>query len=128
MSKDTEIFFITPKRRIGILVTENCLEIGGVLKIESLEACKGKKAMAALKSTKIQIFSFREEKCFSVWSYDKNISIFWQKCTFTYSNFVKGSEIFMKMGWMKGGKIPMVGKLKSTQSSVHTTVVRSDNY
>ena len=32
--------------------------------------------------TKIQIFSFREEKCSSVWSYDKNISIFWQKRTF----------------------------------------------
>ena len=33
--------------------------------------------------TKIQIFSFREEKCLSVWSYDKNISTFWQKRTFT---------------------------------------------
>jgi hypothetical protein len=32
--------------------------------------------------TKIQIFSFRAEKCSSVWSYDKNISIFWQKRTF----------------------------------------------
>ena len=26
--------------------------------------------------TKIQIFSFSEEKCSSVWSYDKNISTF----------------------------------------------------
>ena len=33
--------------------------------------------------TKIQSFSFREEKCFFVWSYDKNISTFWHKRTFT---------------------------------------------
>ena len=33
--------------------------------------------------TKIQIFSFREEKCSFVWSYDKNISTLWQKRTFT---------------------------------------------
>ena len=34
-------------------------------------------------TTNIQIFSFSKEKCSSVWSYDKNISTFWQKCTFT---------------------------------------------
>ena len=44
-------------------MTENCLEIEDVLKCESLEPCKGKKATfgwlakAALKITKIQIFS-----------------------------------------------------------------------
>ena len=32
---------------------------------------------------KIQIFSFMEEKCSSVCSYDKNIVTFWQKRTFT---------------------------------------------
>ena len=32
--------------------------------------------------TKIQSFSFREEKCSSVCSYDKNIGTFWQKRTF----------------------------------------------
>ena len=32
------------KLNIWILVTENCLEIEDVLKFESLEACKGKKA------------------------------------------------------------------------------------
>ena len=32
------------KLKIWILVTENCLEIEGVLKFESLEAFKGKKA------------------------------------------------------------------------------------
>ena len=37
--------------------------------------------MAFLPS-KLQIFSFREEKCPSVWSYDKNISTFWQNRTF----------------------------------------------
>ena len=31
----------------------------------------------------IQIFSFMEEKCSSVCSYDKNIVTFWQKRTFT---------------------------------------------
>ena len=60
-------------------MTENYLEIEDVLKLESLEACKGKKA---LKITKIQIFSFREEKWLSVWCCDKNISTFWQKRTF----------------------------------------------
>ena len=65
-------------------MTENFLEIEDVLKFESLEACKGHLwlARAALKITKIQIFSFRKEKGSSVWSYDKNISTFWQKHTF----------------------------------------------
>jgi hypothetical protein len=62
-------------------VTENCLEIETALKFESLEPCNGKKAafgwlLAALKITKIQIFSFRGKKCSSVWSYDNNISTF----------------------------------------------------
>ena len=39
-------------------------------------------AKAALRFNKIQIFSFREEKYSSVWSYHKSISIFWQKRTF----------------------------------------------
>ena len=39
-------------------------------------------ARAALKITKIQSFGFREEKCSSVCSYDKNIDTFWQKRTF----------------------------------------------
>ena len=37
--------------------------------------------------TKIQIFSFREEKCSFVWSYDKSISTFWQKRTFNALDF-----------------------------------------
>ena len=62
-------------------MAENCLEIEDVLKFESLEACKDKKAVfwlvrADLKITKIQIFSFRKEKCSSVWRYDKDISAF----------------------------------------------------
>ena len=48
---------------------EKCLEIEDVLKFEYLEACKGKKAI--LKVTQNQIFSFGEEKCSSVWSFDK---------------------------------------------------------
>ena len=48
-------------------MTENCFAIEDILKFESLEACKGKRdtfgylARVALKITKIQIFSFREE-------------------------------------------------------------------
>jgi hypothetical protein len=34
--------------------------------------------------TKTQIFKFRKIKCSSVWSYDKNISIFWQKRNFRW--------------------------------------------
>ena len=34
--------------------------------------------------TKIQSFSFREEKCFFVWSYDKNISTFLLTQTYLY--------------------------------------------
>ena len=34
--------------------------------------------------TKFQIFSFREDKCSSVWNYDKNISTSWKKCTFKF--------------------------------------------
>ena len=64
-------------------MTENCLEIEDFFKFESLEACMGKKAIfgwlgqqiyrVALKITKIQMFSFRKEKCSSVWSYDKTL-------------------------------------------------------
>ena len=75
LSEDTNVFDITPKRRtFFFLETENlnCLEIEEVLKFESLEAIvKGQEgrlwlARAALKITKIQIFSFKEEKCLSV--------------------------------------------------------------
>ena len=78
----TDYHFIFQNLKIWTLVAENCLEIEDVLKFESLEPCKGNKAKAALKITKIQIFRLREEKCSSLWSFDKNISIFWQKCTF----------------------------------------------
>ena len=49
-------------------MTENYLEMDDVFLFESLEACKGKKAAfwlakAALNIPKIQIFSFRKEKC-----------------------------------------------------------------
>ena len=40
----TDKHFIFLNLKIWILVTENCLEIEDVLKFESLEACKGKKA------------------------------------------------------------------------------------
>ena len=55
-----------------------------------LRASQGQKgclwlAGAAWRVTKIQIFSFRKEKCSSVWSYDKYISTFWQKLTFNWS-------------------------------------------
>ena len=40
----TDKHFILLNLKIWILVTENCLEIEDVLKFESLEACKGKKA------------------------------------------------------------------------------------
>ena len=51
-SESTDVFVITSNRwtfsflklKIWILVTENCLEIEDVLKFESLEAYKGKKA------------------------------------------------------------------------------------
>ena len=52
-------------------MNENCLESEDILRFEYLDACKGKKA--ALKITKTQIFSFREEKCSLVWSYDKTV-------------------------------------------------------
>ena len=42
--------------------------------------------------TKIQIFSFREEKCSSIWSYDKNISTFWKKHTFIYIHNNSGNK------------------------------------
>ena len=70
-----------------MMATENCLEIEDVLKFESLEACKSKKAtfaLTALKIAKIQIFSFREEKCLSVWNYDKNISTLMYLYLFLY--------------------------------------------
>ena len=40
----TDEDFSSLKLKIWILVTENCLEIENVLKFESLEAYKGKKA------------------------------------------------------------------------------------
>ena len=40
----------------------------------------------------IKIFSFREEKCLSVWSYDKNIGTFWKKRTFA-RGVAKGQKI-----------------------------------
>ena len=40
--------FIFLNLEIWILVTENCLEIEDVLKFDSLEACKGKKATFGL--------------------------------------------------------------------------------
>ena len=45
-------------------------------------------ARAAFKITKIQIFKFRKVKCSSVWRYDKNISTFWQKRTFTKGQLI----------------------------------------
>ena len=53
LSESTDVFvsklqtdepFSFLKQKIWILVTEKCLEIEDVLKYESLEACKGKKA------------------------------------------------------------------------------------
>ena len=38
--------------------------------------------------TKIQIFSFRKEKCLSVWSYDKNISMYILTKTYLYKKHV----------------------------------------
>ena len=72
--------------------------------------------------TKIQIFSFREAKCSSVWSHQRSISIFWQKRTFNHLrrtefhskttlksnlhqvNILQLTEklIFCKMHWGKG--------------------------
>jgi hypothetical protein len=43
----TDEHFIFLNMKIWILVTENSLEIEDVLKFESLEACKGKKATFA---------------------------------------------------------------------------------
>ena len=64
-SEITDVFVITLNRQTFFFPeTENCLEIEDVLKFESLEPCKGKKA--ALKIIEIQIFSFREEKYSSV--------------------------------------------------------------
>ena len=40
----TDEHFSSLKLKIWILVAENCLEIENVLKFESLEPCKGKKA------------------------------------------------------------------------------------
>ena len=40
----TDEHFIFLNLKVRILVTEKCLEIEDVLKFESLEACKGKKA------------------------------------------------------------------------------------
>ena len=68
-------------------VDRNCLETENDLEFESLEACKGK--MAAIKITKIQIFSFWIEKCLSVWSYDKTISTVWQRQTFSSKLYLK---------------------------------------
>ena len=50
LSEDADVFVINSNRQtfffpeIWILVTENCLGIEDILKFESLEACKGKKA------------------------------------------------------------------------------------
>ena len=38
--------------------------------------------LSNIQSPEFKFISFREEKCLSVWSYDKNISTFWQKRTF----------------------------------------------
>ena len=53
LSESTNVFIMTSNRRTFFcpetenlnLVTENCLEIDDILKFESLEACKGKKAI-----------------------------------------------------------------------------------
>ena len=51
LSEDADVVVKTPdepfpslKLKLWILVTENCLEIEYILKFESLEALKGKKA------------------------------------------------------------------------------------
>ena len=44
----TDEHFSFLKLNIWILVTEKCVEIEDVLKFESLEACKGKKAAFGL--------------------------------------------------------------------------------
>ena len=54
LSEDNDVFVITPNRKTFSfpetenlnfgLVTESCLEIEDVLKFESLDACKAKKA------------------------------------------------------------------------------------
>ena len=97
MSKDTDVFVISPNRQT-FYFPEKCLEIEYVLKYDSLEACKGIwLARAALKITKIQIFKFREVKCSSVWRYDKNIRFFLQKRTFKMvSDLVSLSKPFHK--------------------------------
>ena len=76
MSEDSDVFFITPNRQ-----DEHFSSLK--LKIWKLGGLWGQEGhlwlvRVALKIIKIQIFSFMEEKCSSVWSYDK-ISIFSDK-------------------------------------------------
>ena len=77
----------TLKLTIWILVTKNW----GCLRVWRLRGLKGQEGRlwltrAALKTTKIQIFSLREEKYSSVWR-QKQWYTFWLKRTFTWDNF-----------------------------------------
>ena len=76
--------------------------------------------------TKIQIFSFREEKCSSVWSYDKNISVFWQKRTFIYSQGLGPSGVSL-MNLVLRGEIEEAKQLIADGADVNQRTWFSEN-
>ena len=56
--------FISLNLKIWLLETENCLEIEKVLKLESLETCKGKKVVCIWLDQPIKNFQVQESKMF----------------------------------------------------------------
>ena len=70
LSESTDAFVITPNRLTFFFPETESLNFGHF--------------KAAFSVNKIETFSFGEEKCLSVWNYDKNISTFWKKCTFKF--------------------------------------------
>ena len=81
LSEYTDVFVITPSRQTFFFPETKNLNFGGwkllrnwkFLEVWKLKGSEGQEAClwlarAALKITKIQIFSFREEKCSSIWS------------------------------------------------------------
>ena len=88
-SESTDVFVITSNRQTFFFPETENLNFGDFegclsqpkaaflpLQASKLSNFKTSSISKQFSDTKIQIFSFRKEKCSSVWSYEKNISIF----------------------------------------------------
>jgi hypothetical protein len=99
----TDEHFISLNLKIWILVIFKAalasqMQLSCPYKPLSFQTLKHLQFLRNISDTKIQIFNFREVKCSSVWRYDKNISIFWQKRTFT-KFFYFASALVNKSYW-----------------------------